>query len=377
MMSPIRWAAAFAVLLVCCHKPGESPVVEQAPEGEVWLSKAQLSASKVHIVAAVSSPVSETVRLPGRITFDDIRVTHVFSPVTGRVGRILANPGDTLKQGAPLAEIDSPDVGNALSELHKAQADSETAHQELDRQRELYEAHAAPKKDYEVASNAAARAKAELDRTEQKMRLLHVNGTGSASQNFMLRAPLSGEVVSRALSPGMEVQGQYSGGNVAELFTIGDIDEVWVMADVHEMDVGRVKVGQSVLAEVNAYPNETFPGTVKWISEVFDPTTHTERVRVSLPNHDRKLRPEMNATMTVTVDRHSSVAVSRSSIIRLGDVMVVYVSKGERTDGRTRFERRRVTLPPDVPVEGLVPVLTGVNIGDLVVEDGAILLSEG
>jgi cobalt-zinc-cadmium efflux system membrane fusion protein len=159
-------------------------------------------------VAATSSPVSQTVRLPGRITFDDLRVTHVFSPVTGRVGRIFANPGDTVKQGAALAEIDSPDVGNAMSDLHKAQADAETAQQELDRQRELYEAHAAPKKDFEVAANAAARAKAELDRTEQKMRLLHVSGAGSVSQTFVLRAPLSGEVVSRALSPGMEVQGQ-------------------------------------------------------------------------------------------------------------------------------------------------------------------------
>lgn len=368
---------ALLLALAACAREQSTPAPERAPDGEVWLTPAQVTASQVQLSAAKAAPVPETVRLAGHITFDDMRVTHVFPPVTGRVGKIFANPGDTVARGAPLAEIDSPDVGNAMADLLKAQADAEAAQRELERQKELYEAHAAPKKDLEVAADAASRAMAELDRTQQKMRLLHVDGKGSVSQNFLLRAPLSGEVVSRALSPGMEIQGQYSGSNVTELFTIGDIDEVWVMAEVHEMDVGRVKVGQRVSAQVIAYPDQTFPGTVQWMSEVLDPTTHTAKVRVELPNHDRKLRPEMYATLTVTVDEHPQVALPRSALVRLGDVMVVYVAKGERTDGRLRFERRRVTLPNEVPAEGLVPVLSGVTPGDIVVEGGAILLSEG
>jgi cobalt-zinc-cadmium efflux system membrane fusion protein len=360
-----------------CKPAAPSAEVERAPDGEVWLSKAQVTASQVHLSAAKSAPVPETARLAGHITFDDMRVTHVFPPVTGRVGKIYANPGDKVQRGAPLAEIDSPDVGIAMSDLLKAKADSEAAQHELERQKELYEAHAAPKKDLEVASDAAARAMAELDRTRQKMRLLHVEGTGSVNQTFTLRAPLTGEVVSRMVSPGMEVQGQYSGSNVTELFTIGDIDEVWVIAEVHEMDVGRVHIGQTVSASVVAYPDETFLGKVQWMSEVLDPLTHTARVRVELPNHDRKLRPEMYATLTVTVDERPSVALPRSAIVRLGDVNVVYVARGERPDGRLRFERRRVTLPVEVPAEGMVPVLTGIDPGDIVVEGGAILLSEG
>lgn len=357
------------------HKPPAE--LERAPDGEVWLTQAQVKASQVLLSAAKAADVPETVRLAGRVTFDDLRVTHVFSPVTGRVTKVLANPGEKVARGAPLAEIESPDVGNAMSDLVKAEADAEAAQHEYERQKELYEAHAAPKKDLEQAADAASRARAELERTRQKMKLLHVGEVGAVSQTFTLRAPISGEVVSRAVSLGMEVQGQYSGGTPAELFTIGDIDEVWLVADVHEMDVGRVRVGQPVSASVVAYPGTDFPGKVQWMSEVLDPATHTARVRVELPNQDHRLRPEMYATATVTVDTRPSVALPRSALIRLGDVMVVYVAKGERPDGRLRFERRRVTVPSELPSDGPVPVLSGVQPGDVVVEGGAILLSEG
>ncbi len=367
---------ALLALLACNGKPAATDV-EHAPDGEVWLSEAQVKASQVVLSVARASTVPETVRLAGHVTFDDLRVTHVFSPVTGRVVKIFANPGDTVAKGAPLAEIDSPDVGNAMSDLLKAQADAEAAQRELERQKELYEVHAAPRKDLEAASDSAARATAELERTRQKMRLLHVGESGPVTQTFTLRAPLAGQVVSRGLSPGMEVQGQYTGGNQAELFTIGDLDQVWVVAEVHEMDVGKVKLEQPVSAAFVAYPDRPFPGTVGWMSEVLDPATHTSRVRVALDNKDKLLRPEMYATLTVTVDQRPSVAVKRSALIRLGDVMVVYLSRGARPDGRLRFERRRVTVPTELPADGLVPVLAGIEPGDIVVEDGAILLSEG
>jgi cobalt-zinc-cadmium efflux system membrane fusion protein len=365
------------LLALSCARPAASTVEERAPDGEVWLTASQLESSQVKVATVRSVDIPETVRLAGRVTFDDLRVTHVFSPVTGRVTRIFASPGDAVQAGAPLAEIDSPDVGNAMADLLKAQADAEAASYELARQRELFDVHAAPKKDLEQASDAAARAAAELDRTRQKMRLLHVGVTGPVTQAFVLRSPLAGRVVTRGLSPGMEVQGQYTGGNVPELFTIGDLDGVWVLADVHEMDVGRIEVGQTVIASLVAFPGETFPGRVTWISDVLDPTTHTLRVRVELPNHDRKLKPEMNATLTVTVDTHPSLVVPRSAVLRLGDELVVYVSQGALRDGRVRFRRQRVTLPAEMPADGLVRVKAGLEPGAVVVEQGAVLLSEG
>lgn len=372
----VVWAAAALLVSACQRAVGGEHPAEHAPEGEVWLSPSQVASSQMTLAPATSSPVPETLRLAGHVTFDDLRVTHVFSPVTGRVGRIFATPGATVRKGAPLAEIDSPEVGSAMSDLLKARADAEAAEREFKRQQELFEVHAAPRKDLEVAADASERAAAELERARQKMRLLHIDSSGSLSQTFILRAPIDGQVVARGLSPGMEVQGQYSGGAATELFTIGDIDSVWVVADVHEMDVGRVRVGQAVSAAFIAYPNDAFAGTVQWVSEVLDPVTHTARLRVDLPNADHRLRPEMYATLTVTVNERPSVALPRSAVVRLGEVLVVYVARGERPDGRLRFERRRVTIPQETPPDGMVSVLSGITAGEIVVEHGAILLSE-
>jgi membrane fusion protein, heavy metal efflux system len=375
MKSSAAALALLSLLALGCTRPASAPE-ERAPEGEVWLTHAQLESSQVRLAPVQEVSYPETMRLAGRVTFNDLLVTHVFSPVTGRVTRIYSNPGDTVVAGAPLAEIDSPDVGNAMADLLKAQADAEAAQHELERQKELFDVHAAPKKDLEVAANAASHAAAELERTRQKMRLLHVVVSGPVTQTFMLRSPIAGRVVSRGLSPGMEVQGQYSGGTASELFTVGDLGEVWVLADVHEMDVGKMQGGQTVIASVVSYPGETFPGQVQWISDVMDPATHTLRVRVALPNPDMKLKPEMNATLTVTVDTRPSLVVPRSAVVRLGDELVVYVSRGELPDGRVRFQRQRVTLPSEVPADGLVRVKSGLTEGAVVVEQGAVLLSE-
>jgi cobalt-zinc-cadmium efflux system membrane fusion protein len=366
--------AVLLLTLGCTH--AVTPPEERPPEGEVWLTPAQLESSQIRLATVTEVTSPETMRLAGRITFNDLSVTHVFSPVTGRVTRIHANPGDTVAAGAPLAEIDSPDVGSARSDLLKAQADAEAAQHELERQKELFDVHAAPRRDLEQAANVASHASAELERTRQKMRLLHVGLTGPVTQTFMLRSPIAGRVVSRGLSPGMEVQGQYAGGSASELFTVGDLGEVWVLADVHEMDVGSMQVGQTVIASVLAYPGQTFPGTVQWVADVLDPATHTLRVRVALPNPDRKLKPEMTASLTVTVDTRPSLVVPRSAVLRLGDELVVYVSRGPRPDGRVRFVRRRVTLPAEVPADGLVRVRSGLDHGAVVVEQGAVLLSE-
>src|SRR5207248_5152243 len=105
-------------------------------------------------------------------TFDDLRVFHAFSPVTGRVVRIDAQPGQRVKKGQSLAVIESPDVGNAFSDLAKAHADLTAAEHDYKRQKELFDAHAASQKDYEAALDNYQKAKAELSRAQKKASLL-------------------------------------------------------------------------------------------------------------------------------------------------------------------------------------------------------------
>ena len=91
----------------------------------------------------------------------------------------------------------------------------------------------------------------------------------------------------RNINPGIEVQGQYSGGATQELFTIGEIDKVWVLADLYEMDLARVQVGAPAAVTVVAYPDKVFEGKVDWVSGMLDPTTRTAKVRCTFDNPDR------------------------------------------------------------------------------------------
>ena len=208
--------------------------------------------------------VGGAVVASGKVTFDDLRVSHQFSPVTGRIVRIEAQPGQRVKKGAALAVIESPDVGNAFSDLAKAHADLEAAERDYKRQKELFDAHAASQKDYEASLDNFQKAKAELSRAQKKAQLLRGGGADSVTQEYTLRASIDGEVMMRNVTPGMEVVGQYSQGNAVELFTIGELDHVWVVADVYEMDLGRIKKGARVSVRVVAYPNRLFEGVVDY-----------------------------------------------------------------------------------------------------------------
>jgi cobalt-zinc-cadmium efflux system membrane fusion protein len=105
-------------------------------------------------------------------------------------------------------------------------------------------------------------------------------------------------VIARSVNPGAEIQGQYGGGTALELFTVGELDSVWLLADVFEMDLGRVQKGAPVSIKVVAYPDRTFSGQVDYITGTLDPATRTARVRCAVPNPARELKPEMYATVS-------------------------------------------------------------------------------
>src|SRR5262249_11221882 len=159
----------------------------------------------------------------------------VYSPVTGRVVSINqtnAQLGAKVKKGDPLAVIESPDIGNAVSDLHKAEAALIAAQHDYSRKKSLYEQSAGSAADLEISEDSYRTAKAELERARQKTNLLHTGAVDSVTNTYMLTSPIDGEVLTRQINPGIEVQGQYNGGSTQELFTIGELDKVWVIADL-------------------------------------------------------------------------------------------------------------------------------------------------
>jgi len=367
-------AAAVGPLTGCRSAPAATNAVAPTPEGEVWLTAQQVRDAKVQVEPVAEHGVGNEIVTSGRVSFDDLRVAHIFSPVTGRIKRIVADPGERVKKGAALATIESPDVGNAFADLGKGQADLIAAEHDFRRQKELYEAHAGSQRDFESAEDNYGKAKAEMERAKAKARLFRGGGADAVSQEFTLRAPIEGDVIARNVNPGAEVQGQYSGGAAVELFTVGELDSVWVFADVFEMDLARVRRDAPVSIKVVAYPDKVFAGKVDWISDALDPTSRTARVRCSIPNLGRELKPEMYATVAISVAAPPVAALPRAALLRIGDQTVVFVETGSAPDGRIKFSRRIVAVNEDEGTDYL-PIVRGVNRGDHVVTSGAILLS--
>ena len=352
----------------------EAAAGAQAPPGQVWLTAEQVKEAKIESSALAEQNVDDTILTSGKVTFDNQRVSHVYTPVTGRVVRIDAALGQVVKKGQSLAVIQSPDIGAASSNLGKAKADLVLAEHELTRKKELHEAHAGSLADLQLAQDNFGVKKAEYDRASQKAILLRTGGNVDVVSGFALTSGIDGEVIARNVSPGIEVQGQYGGGSAIELFTVGQLDTVWVIADVYEMDIARIKVGSKVVVKVVAYPEKAFEGKVDWVAGMLDPVTRTAKVRCTFANPDRLLKPEMYATIAVAVEQKRALAIKSSSLLRLGDSTIVFIQNGQTTDGKLKYERIPITVDEGEASEWL-PVAHGLAAGTKVVTSGAVLLS--
>jgi cobalt-zinc-cadmium efflux system membrane fusion protein len=362
-------AALLALGRGCGHSHAKAPA-DQAPHDEAWVSPEQMKRGDVRITTVTQADMPQAIAAAGRVAFNDLHVTHVFSPVTGRVTRVLAQPGQQLKKGAPLLALVSPDVGTAFSDLVKAQSDLVATEADYHRQDRLFKAGAAAQREYEQAEDTFRTAKAEYERAKKRAVLLKTGAVDAVTQEYTLKSYIEGEVIARMANPGMEVQGQYSGGTSAELFTIGDIKEVWVYAEVQDLDFARVKTGNDVDIRVLAYPDRVFHGVVDWMSATVDPALRTARVRCALPNDDEALKPGMLATVWIREPSLRRLVVPRDAVVRINETTFAFVAGGTRSDGRMVFKRREIKVGEER--EGLVPILDGLNLGERVVNEGAI-----
>ena len=377
LVNPWRGMGALALALALgCQKPpppSDAPAAIQVPENQVWLTDAQSAQANIEVSTIADQPVDDTIQTSGRVTFDDLRVAHIFSPVTGKVVQINAALGERVTKGQALAVIESPDIGTVVSDLHKAEADQLAADHAWKREKDLCARSACTLSELETAEDTFRKTNAELERAQKKAYLLRAGSVNNVTQTFTLTSPIDGEVIMRALTPGIEVQGQYSAGNVTELVTVGELDSVWVLADIYEMDLARVRHGSPCVVSTVAYKDKKFSGSVDWISGILDATTRTAKVRCTFDNKDRLLKPEMYTTAQISVEQRNALAIPRSSILRLGDETIVFLVASDE-GGTVKYQRTPVSVDEGESSDWLV-VQKGLEPGQRIVTRGAIKLA--
>lgn len=326
----------------------------------------QLSFLRIQPVAAYPEPVTEM--LSGRIAYDENRTARVSSPLAGRITKLLKQPGDMVKVGDPLAEIDAPDFIAAHADARRAEADFAQKRAAFERTRTLVEGEVAPRKDLETAQADVKQSEAELKRARERLRIFSL-GRATEGDRFVLRAPLSGVVTERRANPGSEVRPD----RADPLFVISDPGHLWMIIDVPERVISRIERGQSVAIEVDAYPaeryGERFVGLIDYVGEVLDPATRRVPVRALVENPKRMLKPEMFARATpLAAKGRELVRVPNSALATEGLYSFVFV---EREPGV--LEQRPVTLAIRGRDESFLS--EGLQPGERVVTSGAVLLN--
>lgn len=357
--------AFLCVALWACHGQEEpkKPPGPALPKGEVLLG--QDSPKRGYIKEAVVEPVRRPLMDPaaGIVAYDETRTARVSSPIAGRVVGDIAPLGARLQAGAPLAALDSPDLGQAQADYIKAQADQNLAERAFKRLQELYGQGVAPRKDFDQAQDDLERARGEAERA--RLRLANLGAQGARADNrFILRAPIAGEVTERRINPGMEVRPDLPD----PLFVLSDLGRVWVLMDVFEKDLGLIHVGREVRVKTQAFPGQVFQGVVDYISRVVDPASRTVKVRCVLPNPDKKLLPAMYASVEVQSDPGDlAVVVPLGSLFTEGESDWIFVALG---DGR--YQKRPVKVGLRLKEQAVIS--EGLRAGDRLVVDGALLL---
>ena len=340
-------------------KPGKCPICGMdlilAASGEVQATaddrEIELSAAAQKLAEVETAPVERRsvaveIRLAGKIQPDETRVAVVAPRVAGRIDKLYANYlGMAVKAGEPLADLYSPEL--------------------LSAQQELLQAAKLP--------GGGAAADSLLAATRERLRLwgltaeqiAGIEREGQVRDHVTFQAPIGGVVVEKDVREGQYVDaGQ-------RMLTVADLRQVWVQLDAYESDLAWLRTGQEVELEVEAYPGETFSGTIAFMEPVLDPATRVVKVRVEVPNPDGRLLPDMFVRAVVHAsaagaENAAPLVIPASAPLVTGTRAVVYVALPDRAGA---FEGREVVLGPRAG--DFYVVKDGLREGEQVVVKGA------
>ena len=372
-ITPARVAMLLAVPGAIACSSSKPKAVTDSAKGRPDSAALTLSAEqrqRINVITVEPEAFRPMVEATGTVAFNGDRSTQVLSPVSGPVTQVLVNPGTTVAKGAPLAYVSSPDFAEGVATYRKAQTAYRNAKRIADRDSLLFKNDAIARGDLEQAQADVSGAEADVEAAMQQLRALGVeesqlqairNG-GAAPIQAIIRAPLTGTVVEKLISPG-----QLLSAGSTPAFTVADLSTMWVNASVFAPDLKDVTVGQSAEITTDASP-VPIPGRVDYVAALVDPGSKAVAVRIVAPNNNLILRRDMFVRVRIkSAHEHHGLLVPVSAVLRdEQNLPFVYVASGND------FVRRRIDLGSRV--DDHYEVASGLNAGDKVAGDGALFL---
>ena len=315
-------------------------------------------------------PFSETLRVTGKVEFDEQRVARIGASVTGRVIELIAIPGQEVEPGDILARINSTELGQSQLAFLKARAADELAQRAAERARILYKEDVIAKADLQRRESEASTAAAERRAMADQLRVLGMQPkqietlgqTGNVNSITGVTASIPGTVVERRIVQGQVVQ------PADALFTVSDLSVVWVTAQVPEQEAYLLAPDQPMRIEIPALKNRVYEGKLVHVGELVSDDSRTVAARTVIDNPDRQLKPGMLATMLISGTAVDRPVVPASAVIREDGYDHIFVALADH-----QFKLIIVRLGPES--NGVRPVIAGVEPGTRIVTEQAFHLN--
>jgi len=320
---------------------------------------------RLTVSAAQSEEVSPRLVLPAVVESDPARTAAILTPLGGRVLEIKVALGDRVRRGQVLAVIDSPDLGQAYDDYDKAADSLQLTKKNLTRQEEQFKLGTASTRDLDQARSDNTQAAADYARTQARLKTLGMPTVGERHSTLLtIQAPVSGSVTSLNVASGNMINDP-----TQPIMTVADLSTVWVTAMVPEKDLAVVARGQDADVALSAYPGKVLHGKVLFVSDVVEPDSRRDKLRIAFANPDVALKPNMFASVTLLGPKQTRVVLPTSALLMNNDRTTVFVATAPWT-----FERR--TINTQLEEGPSVALDSGVKPGEQVVVKGGLLLND-
>ncbi len=263
--------------------------------------------SQIVIDTANLRPAVQEINLIGKITYDQDKVVKLYPLVSGNVIDVKVSLGDYVNKGQILAVIRSTEIASAENDVVTAKANLAVTEKNSASTEDMFKSGIASEKEYQAAREDLEKARSEYSKAQTV-----INIYGGKEADYIVSSPISGFIVEKFVNTNMQIRPD----NSSNLFTISDLSNVWVIANVYESDISKISIGENTNIVTIAYPDKVFRGVIDKIYNMLDPDNKTMKVRIKLKNTDNLLKPEMFANVAVHVHLDGDMlAVPKKAII--------------------------------------------------------------
>ena len=349
-----------------------APATGASPDVVVTLTHEAIQRAGIVLAPVSAGRDTSTLRLPGIVAPNAYKQVTVTPLVGGRLTRVLAELGQSVRRGQPLAEIFSPELAEAETRFVSARAELDAHERELQRTEKLVEIGSASRQELERLHAEHTAKLTAVESAQSRLELLGLSPSTIADLGpgkdigavTTVTAPIAGVVTERAANSGLNVD------ITAKLFTVVDLSTVWVVADLYEKDFSRVRVGASAHVTTKAFPDAALHGKVSYIDPQVNPETRTAKLRVEVANPKQGLRLGMFADVNIEAEGGVTAAlIPHAAVQNVGNRTVVYIVDPKQPG---RFTEREVRLGDRSGND--VFVFSGVQPGERVVAGGSFAM---